>query len=300
MKYQLKTLIPSIILLIFGNLIIVNAEPLDLPPKEETVKKRINWGDVKGAVKYEVQISDLTGKILVKDTVEKSQFDFVLPYGTYRVRIGAVNKFGDMGSWSDWANISLKKPAKEPPKKETVYTDMSLKIGIGGSYFQLLSKNWNSLYDNSFNSAIIHLSICPLNFFIFRYTGLELEGSFVEFKSKEDQWRIETSMNDIFVGGNLLIMTKFSYPINLFLRCGGGVAYTEQEYEKIDENNDNFGGPIKDKLVSKDLYYKAGFSVEYRFMPNLYLESGADYYYIDFLTSDLKTVRYFLIIGTGI
>ncbi len=308
MKSRIKTLSLFLILLLSGYFTYIYAEPLpkDAEPlpkeKEERVKRRINWGDIKGAIQYEVQVADLTGKIIVKDTVDSSQYDIELPYGRYRIRIGAVNKFGDMGNWSDWANISIKRPVKEPAKVHTPLPDMSLRIGVGISYFHVLP-DWDDLYYNSFKSVSMNIGVCPLDYSFFRYLGLEIEGSSVQFKSKDVEWRITTDMKNIIAGANLFFITKFDFPLNIILRGGGGISYTEQEYEVFDESD----GPtpaidsgIKENLVSKDPYVKAGLSIEYRFMNHLYLEGGADYYLVRYLSSDLKSLKYFLLIGTGI
>ena len=267
---------------------------------EEPVKRRIKWEDAEGAIEYKVQISNPQGKIIINNTVAESSFNVELPHGEYRIRIGAVNKFGKIGSWSDWANITLEEEKTLPEltaKAFITYSPMHLKIDIGPSFFQLLP-GWDNIYKNSYNSTTIHAGAAPLDLSYFRYTGIELESTFTKFKSKSKAGRINTRMTNIITGLNLYAVSWFDFPVNFIFRLGGGFVFTEQEYEKF--NSTNIHSREMATLESADPYYKAGLSVEYRVLENLYLEAGADFYLIRYLASDLKGLKYFIMIGTGL
>lgn len=281
----------------------VIAETEDAAGKESPVKKRIKWEEVEGAIEYRIQLADLTGKIVVDRVVVENYVDVEVPYGYYKIRIGAVNKFGKIGSWSDWANISILEKVKEPEPEEeepgyefVKYQPLFIRIGLGPSFFFLFPE-WDDLYDNSYNSISIHLGVSPLEFSYFRYAGIEIEGTFARFKSKSEQWRIKTEMKNILTGCNLFYTTCFAFPVNMIFRLGGGIAYTEQEYEKFDSSNIHSNATAT--LTSQDPFYRAGLSAEWRITKNLFLEAGVDYYIVRFLTSDLKALRCFVLAGTG-
>ena len=122
----------------------------------------------------------------------------------------------------------------------------------------------------------MQLGFFPFNNSILRFIGFELEGTIAQFESKSKQWRIDTKMKNIFTGGNVFFASRFKFPVNLIARLGGGIAYTNQEYERYDETNITSSDVVT--LKSQDPYYKAGLSLEYRIDDFLYLEAGADYY----------------------
>ncbi len=273
--------------------------------KIETARRRIKWDDAEGAIEYKVLISNSQGKIIIYETVTNSSFDVELPSGEYRIRIGAVNKFGKVGSWSDWANISFEGAEEEEETREQrvdvkpfeSLPPMFLRIGIGPSYFQLLS-GWSDLYHNSCNSTTVQAGAAPLGYSYLRYAGIELEGVFTRFESKSEEWRIETEMTNVIAGLNIFAKSRFNFSVNIIFRLGGGAVYTRQEYERYNSNNIHSRSIAT--LESTDMYYRAGFSAEYRINKYLFLEAGADFYLVKYLTSDLKGLKYSVMIGTGL
>ena len=117
-----------------------------------------------------------------------------------------MNKFGKVGSWSDWANIDLAKPEEEQEEVYIGHPDMFFRFGAGPSVFQLFS-DWGDIYENSTKGATISFGYSPVDYSVLKYIGLEIEGTFARFKSKEKIWRVETVMNNIFFGGNIFIIT---------------------------------------------------------------------------------------------
>ncbi|MCU0822682.1 MAG: fibronectin type III domain-containing protein [Spirochaetes bacterium] len=314
MKRALKIIIINLIFLLFSGFYIDAQETVNPgngtdeagdaeikeEKKDETVKRRIKWEDAEGATEYRVQISNSQGKIIINKTVSESSFDIELPYGEYHIRIGAVNKFGKIGSWSDWANVALEETKDVPKlaaKSFVTYTPMFLKLGIGPSFF-VLFPDWNDLYKNSYNATTMYVGAAPFDFPYLRYSGIEFEGTFAKFKSKSGGRRINSEMKNIITGLNLFARSWFDSPVNAVLRLGGGAVFTEQKFEKF--NTNNIYSRSTAVLKSNDPYYKAGLSVEYRALENLYLEAGADFYLVRYLTSELRGLKYFIVIGTGL
>lgn len=266
-------------------------------------KTKISWEDVKGAVKYRVNIKDINNKIILERDVKSSELNFVIPSGKYTIRIGAINKFGKIAAWSDWVDIVIKDDVPDKDKDEKIKSaDVGLKFGIGFSFFDLLPE-WNDLYNDSYKTVGLNIgySFKYIDFLrsltIFRFLGIELDTCFLQLNGKEGANRVESDMNIFITGGNLLISTDFDYPLNLIVRGGGGLAHTEQEFKKYDEF-----GVINDTAILKstDYFYKMGISMEYCFLPGFFTEIGVDFYNIKYLANDFRSLRYLCLIGIKI
>lgn len=83
----------------------------------ETRQVRVEWGAVKGARGYIVEIRNQEGRELFKGNVKNSYTAVELAPGTYRIRITALNVFMKPGSSSGWSTLTVKK--KEQPREET-------------------------------------------------------------------------------------------------------------------------------------------------------------------------------------
>ncbi|MDY6935383.1 MAG: hypothetical protein SVZ03_14305 [Spirochaetota bacterium] len=295
----IKTLSLTLIILIFNNTDNTYAQK---SAEIKTKKTRISWEEVEGAKRYRVHITNVYGKLILKRDVSSNFVDFIISPGNYRIRIGAINKFNKVGSWSDWADIKIQRATKykiKEKKRDKVPSEFGLKLGIGVPYFQLLSE-WDSLYHNSFSGVYVNIGYCLGNFLhfnlfhAFRFIGLEIESTYTRFKSKDAFNREHVEMSNIIAGCNLFFTTRFSIPFNFILRGGGGVAFTKQDRDMSDFNEE------EDVTTSQDPYYRVGLSIEYRFAKHLYLETGIDYYAIKFLEEQLKSMRYFCLIGVRI
>jgi hypothetical protein len=269
-------------------------------------KIRLTWDHVEGAVNYRVMIRDTRGNVIVNKDTPSPDIELDIPPGSYGIRIGAVNKFGKIGSWSDWADITVKSPKveekekeKEEEKKEgeerlTERGDLfgfGLKISAGMSYFYILP-DWDKYFDDSFKSFSMNArySFRYMKFpDLFKYTGIELETNYVSIEGISVFNRIESDLTDIITGVNIVIATNFDFPLNLAFRVGGGFAYTKQEYLTYD----NMGNPAdKGTAESADFFYKAGLSLEYRFYSSFFLEAFADYYSINYIKKPFNALRF--------
>ena len=79
-------------------------------PGKKLNKNYLRWEVVEGAVSYAIQIKDIDGNLVLNTRTRKSEHYFVLKPGTYQVRIGAVNRFEKVVSWSDWSPLIIKQP----------------------------------------------------------------------------------------------------------------------------------------------------------------------------------------------
>jgi hypothetical protein len=258
-------------------------------------KYSFNWEEVDGAVKYKVQIANQYNSVVLEEEVDSNSIKFAIAPGKYRVRVGAINKFNKLGSWSNWEDIDIATRRPIPFKRGKGLWGLGIKLGVGISYFQL-QPEWNSIYQNSYSGAFVTIGYGLGNLPLFRsvgltrFVGFEFETNYVQFQGKDDPDRIRSDLTNTFTGGNLYITTNFNFPLNIIIRGGIGVVITQQEYERLD-------GSGTDILSSRDPYYKAGFSVEYSLFPTLFLEGGIDYYTVGYLEENFKSLRYFSLVG---
>ncbi len=292
----------------------------------EEKKIRLSWRRVEGAVSYKVMIRDMKGNVVYILDSDINNVVLEIQPGSYELRIGAVNKFNRIGSWSDWADITVKEPkiekaelekegAKEGAKEEKTEIkgkeggktasvkselyNLGLKLGAGFSYFYILPE-WNEYYENSFKGFTLNASYSfrhltfPASIGFFKYSGFELESTYVQFKGIKAFNRVESDLENIITGGSLLFTTDLNSPVNFTFRGGGGIAITTQKYLKYDE----FGEPAsKGTSRTSDLFYKAGMSLEYRFHSCYYFEAYADYYIIKYLVKDFNALRFSFLAG---
>ncbi len=257
---------------------------------------RLNWNEIEGAIRYQIQIED-RGTIVLDKQVDSNSATFAITPGKYRIRIGAINKFQKVGSWSAWEDITV---------AESVYYDrfsrgrdllgLGIKLSAGISYFQL-QPEWNAVYQNSSAGIAVNVAY-PLGHLppfssigVLRYTGLEIETNRVTFPGKDDPNRIQSDLSSTFTGGNIYFMTNLQLPVNLLIHVGTGIVYTQQEYEKLD------GSGKTAVLTSRDPYYKVGLSLEFSPFHSYFLDGGVDYYLVRYQDEDLKSLRYYCLVG---
>jgi hypothetical protein len=263
----------------------------------ENPEKRysFNWEEVDGAVKYKVQIANQYNSVVLEEEVDSNSIKFAIAPGKYRVRVGAINKFNKLGSWSNWEDIDIASGRAITLQRGKGLWGLGIKLGVGMSYFQI-QPEWNSIYQNSYSGAFVTIGYGLGNFPLFRSIGLtrfvsfELETNYVKFPGKDDPDRIRSDLTNTFIGGNFYITTNFNFPLNIIIRAGTGVVITQQEYERQD-------GSGTDILSSRDPYYKAGFSIEYSPFPTIFMEGGIDYYTVGYLEENFKSLRYFSLVG---
>ncbi|MFH0976871.1 MAG: hypothetical protein V1874_13905 [Spirochaetota bacterium] len=259
-------------------------------------KIKLSWEEVEGAISYKILIMNAKGNLVADKQINVNNIIIEAPAGSYKIRIGAINKFGKIGSWSDWADFSIEapalvqKPLDEKKEEDAKLSYSGLKIGLGWSYFYILP-DWAEYYKNSYTafSADISYSFRKLNFPGFlRYAGVDAECTYVKFKGEKAFNRVESNLTDIIYGGNIFFSTNFNFPLNFAIRGGGGYAYSALEYQRYD----NFGNPTnKGTTKTSAYYYKAGASIEYRIFQRVFFEVYTDYYNINYLVRDFRTLR---------
>lgn len=284
---------PGIISLFFI-LFIISAGAAYSQETAETEKKlRIDWEEVDGAIEYRVRIADSKSRIILNQTVESNYIEFYLPPGKYRITVGSVNKFYKTASWSEWSDFEIARPP-EPPKKTPIPVTTSVRIGIGIPYFQVIP-DWKDLYENSFTGAALNAGFTVNGIFgMPGFIGIEVDATYIQFKGIEAFNRIESDLNSIISGGNIITGTYFDFPVNLIARFGGGLVFTEQEYQKYDINGEKIA---TGSYQSSDPFFKAGLSLEVKLISKFYIEAGADYYSIYFLVNSFESIRYFCLFG---
>ncbi len=264
------------------------------PGNGDSKKLRVKWQKDEAAERYRVQIRDTLDKLVLEKEVDSNYVDFILPPGKYRMRIGAITKFGKIGGWSDWRYFEITR--RVVPEYAEGVKNIGLKIGVGICYFQMLPE-FDAAYDNSFESATVTIAYSFGKMAVFtdmrflRFIGLELESGYVKFSGKSDPDRITIDNTDILIGGNLYATTMFRFPVNIILRAGGGLAFTQFDYYDIDGQGTN------ESLDSQDPFYKIGCSLEYSITRSFYFEAGVDYYVITYIGNEFRTLRYFGLVG---
>ena len=98
-------------------LVSIPALHLNAAERDKKAKSlKIKWEDIADIKKYEVQIVDGSDKMVLKETVPVNYIEFILPAGKYRFRIGAINKYDKIETWSDWNDIEIRASGKKSPK----------------------------------------------------------------------------------------------------------------------------------------------------------------------------------------
>ncbi|MBN2402929.1 MAG: hypothetical protein JXN64_11075 [Spirochaetes bacterium] len=298
----------SVFCFLFRPDIIAQINQSEVSSEERKIK--ISWEEVGGAVSYKILIKDLQGNTIISKDADSNNLIVELQPDTYRIRIGSVNKFGKLGSWSDWADLVIEKPLLEQPGKEngketvkepeiTGTSVFAFKIGIGASYFDI-QPDWDEYYKDTFNAYSLDIAYAfrRVNFPSFlkfmKYTGMDIESNYVKFSGKKEFNRVESDMTSIISGMNVFVMTNFDFPLNFALRGGGGLAYTILDYKKYDPA---WNLTEKGSDSTYAYYYKAGLSVECRIYSRFFIEAYADYYLINYKTYDFKTLRYSCLAG---
>ena len=227
---------------IFMSLICVDKLGADTIDKRDVKKLRINWERDENAAGYKVQIRDTLDKLVLNREVESNYIDFTLSPGKYRIRVGVVNKFNKIDIWSDWRYFEIARRAIAKPASGAY--NIGLKIGVGMCYFQMIPE-FDRYYTNSYQSGTVMVGYSLGKMALFtalrflRFTGLELESSYVKFEGRDIQNTIRVDNTHVITGANIYFRTMLDFPVNLIIRGGGGIAYTKFEYYNIDGSGKN-------------------------------------------------------------
>lgn len=102
------------------------------------------WAEVKGAKAYQVQVRDDKNKIILDKKTSENSFKVKLPFGKYEHRVGVYNKFGKLGSFSEWVRFAVTKslvPEITGDKQlEVIISSKRRKISITGNYLYTYTK----------------------------------------------------------------------------------------------------------------------------------------------------------------
>jgi hypothetical protein len=82
------------------------------PPAPEVPEKKlsIEWTSIENAKGYIVQIQDENQNTILEQHVSETKINFHLDPGKYRQRVGVVNKFGKISSYTEWNDFIVLKP----------------------------------------------------------------------------------------------------------------------------------------------------------------------------------------------
>ena len=258
----------------------------------------IEWGDVKGALRYRVQIKNFNEDLIIDKEVTDNSIKVSLYKGDFYLRIAVVNKFEKISVWSDWAKISVVIKDKVIHNYNKTLLGLGLRVGIGGHYYQVLP-DWNNLYENSlkgvdFNLAYGFKYIKSLRTTFLRFTGVQLDFNYIDFDGLQDFTKVDTGMSNVFIGLDIFGCTNFNFPINFIFRAGGGLVNSTLNIQKHDES----GNALEyEEIATQDPFYKFGASVECTYYPGFFIDIGADYTTISYIEKSFTSLRYFAVVG---
>lgn len=267
-----------------------------------TKELRINWESVDGAVKYQVQVMDARSAMVLDRIVDTNSIKFTVPEGNYRMRVGAINIFDKVGAWSDWSDLAIVRKEAPEARRFRGIIDHGFTLSAGVTYLQIRSE-LRDMYEDSHDGWTLIAgyrlgSIHALSGnFLLRNLGLELEISSIAFEGKARPFISDNSLDILSGGLNIKYTTGFSFPLNVSVRTGVGAARTIQDIKTPDSGTGIFFDARR--TTSTDPYYRAGLSLVLDFHSFL-VESGADYYMVDYLGTDLAGLRYFFLAGLRI
>jgi hypothetical protein len=269
--------------------------------RENPKPLRLEWRKVEGCERYQVQIMDSSGSIVLDRTVDTNYVRFILPLGSYRFRVAAINKFDKISFWSDWNPFEIRLKVKREFFTNDYIEGAGLKISGGTSYVMLLSP-WNARYHDTYKSYIATIGFHFGNSrFIkhagfLRFTGIELEGGYGIYSGKNNLIT-RLSLKHYTGGLNFFVKTNLDIPLNFYLTAGGGLCLTEQMRRRFYLSQSLFQNST---IKSQDFYCKVGASVELNFMYALSLNLGAEYFMIFYRDKIMKSIRYFALLGVRI
>ena len=105
-----RVIIPPLLVLL---MLITSASMLRASEEEGFKNLYLKWKTIEGAFGYKIVIVDEKDNVVFEKTLKKNHVNLRLPQGTYRMRLGALNKFNKVETWSDWRNITIKINAKK-------------------------------------------------------------------------------------------------------------------------------------------------------------------------------------------
>jgi hypothetical protein len=262
----------------------------------------IDWEPVEGATKYLVQIKDSGEKLLVDRTIADTRVSFPASPGTYRIRVGAFNIFEKLGSWSDWTGVKV--VAKDSPEALPYLGMIDHGFTFSGGYqFSFIFSDFSDVYESSRQGWIAKIGYQMKQFDLFatmpvvRNMRLEADISNRIFTNRDSIRDYDISLNITSLMLAVAYVTDFDFPLNLALRIGGGAAFTSQQLKSKDPT---VSINMPSQLTSTDPCYLFSASLVLETGINIFIETGAGAFLVDYLSSDLKSTFLFILAGMHI
>lgn len=103
----------------------------------DPVQRTIEWRSVDGSRGYVLQLRDQNARIIIERKLQTSRTVVELQPGRYSLRVAALNKFGKPASWSAWAQISVRRPARrqttsDPPDANPDRAEVAAAMNAAG------------------------------------------------------------------------------------------------------------------------------------------------------------------------
>ncbi|HQP49612.1 MAG TPA: hypothetical protein PKX12_12840 [Spirochaetota bacterium] len=173
------------------------------------------------------------------------------------------------------------------------YPECNWKIRVDSGYQTIRSKLKTYFNDSSFNfNAAFGSGFSNINFLkdipVITNSGCEAELMHSVFEGKTFALISESTLTVTSAGLNLYYSPKINFAIRPVFRIGGGLSRSVINVETSSGSHET---------QSRDPYYKAGISLEYRFTHSWFCEGGIDYMVIQYLDEQFESLRYFLGIG---
>jgi len=308
----------------------------DEPKKEPLKKTRITWQKVDGALAYHVEIRDINNKRLVFKKSDKNSLDFVLPNGSYKLRIGAYNKFNKIAAWSAWGDIKInhlyagdllkkdldkkkleeekrrkleeekrrkleeerkKNKGKNPYKGDGIFA-IGLKLSIGWSFNQIIDP-WTNAYDSSPLAGQIVLSYGLGNINSIKKIP------FVKWFGLDYVYHYVRYTSKASIVGLDSKLQLFSWGLNLSITSDFDFPLNfiirfggGLTYSNLNFTTSGLVGYTDGTYIRKsfDFFWNAGVAMEIRFW-HVHFEIGADFYNILYTQNPMYGIRYFISAG---
>lgn len=164
----------------------------------------------------------------------------------------------------------------------------------GNAGYQTIRSNLKTFFKDSFFSynLVAGSGFSNFNFLknipVVNSGGCEAELMHSVFEGKTFALISESDLTITSAGLNLYYAPRINFAIRPVLRIGGGLSRSVIRIETSTSSKET---------QSRDPYYKAGFSLEYRFTDSWFCEAGADYMVVQYLDEQFESLRYFIGIG---
>lgn len=180
--------------------------------------------------------------------------------------LSSVEGFLSGGMLFNWETAETRKGAVT--QTSSAVLPVAVRVSAGIPYVRLLS-DLAYVRRETYNGIDASLALQGMRGLL-RFTGISFDFAYARF---DGRGRAE-GMTSYLNGASLLLTTDFSFPVNLLLKAGGGIAASRLEYE------DPFTLETE-SVWTEDTYYTAGGGLEVRVYAGLFVEALAGYYYID-------------------